>query len=74
MKLLNQRKLEGLKEKWWNKNPLKAECDDSEQQSDGISIANIGKDTEQHLHEKTYYLKSQVLYAIHKNYSLKTLG
>ncbi|KAF8790580.1 Ionotropic receptor 25a like protein [Argiope bruennichi] len=42
LKLLNQRKLEGLKEKWWNKNPFKKECDDSEQQSDGISIANIG--------------------------------
>ncbi|XP_035221208.1 ionotropic receptor 25a-like [Stegodyphus dumicola] len=42
LKLLNQRKLEGLKEKWWNKNPAKVECDDSEQQSDGISIANIG--------------------------------
>ncbi|GIX98994.1 ionotropic receptor 25a [Caerostris darwini] len=42
LKLLNQRKLEGLKEKWWNKNPAKKECDDSEQQSDGISIANIG--------------------------------
>ncbi|XP_015907481.1 ionotropic receptor 25a [Parasteatoda tepidariorum] len=42
LKLLNQRKLEGLKEKWWNKNPAKLECDDSEQQSDGISIANIG--------------------------------
>ncbi|PRD31656.1 UNVERIFIED_CONTAM: Ir25a [Trichonephila clavipes] len=42
LKLLNQRKLEGLKEKWWNKNPAKKDCDDSEQQSDGISIANIG--------------------------------
>ncbi|XP_054709201.1 ionotropic receptor 25a-like [Uloborus diversus] len=42
LKLLNQRKLEGLKERWWNKNPAKVECDDSEQQSDGISIANIG--------------------------------
>ncbi|KAG8201467.1 hypothetical protein JTE90_024336 [Oedothorax gibbosus] len=42
LKLLNQRRLEGLKEKWWNKNPFKVECDDSEQQSDGISIANIG--------------------------------
>ncbi|GFU11746.1 ionotropic receptor 25a [Nephila pilipes] len=42
LKLLNQRKLEGLKEKWWNKNPAKKECDDSSQQSDGISIANIG--------------------------------
>lgn len=37
------RKLEGLKEKWWNRNPAKKKCDDSESQSDGISIANIGK-------------------------------
>lgn len=43
LKLLNQRKLEGLKERWWNKNPAKKNCDDSDQQSDGISIANIGK-------------------------------
>lgn len=42
LQLLNQRVLEGLKEKWWNKNPDKVVCDDSEKDSDGISIANIG--------------------------------
>ncbi|XP_064468502.1 ionotropic receptor 25a-like [Ornithodoros turicata] len=42
LKLLNQRRLEGLKETWWNKNPAKVTCDDSERQSDGISIRNIG--------------------------------
>lgn len=42
LKLLNQRRLEGLKETWWNKNPARVSCDDSERQSDGISIRNIG--------------------------------
>ncbi|XP_065286331.1 ionotropic receptor 25a-like [Dermacentor albipictus] len=42
LKLLNQRRLEGLKETWWNKNPARVTCDDSERQSDGISIRNIG--------------------------------
>ncbi|XP_023215760.1 ionotropic receptor 25a-like [Centruroides sculpturatus] len=41
LQLLNQRVLEGLKETWWNKNPDKVVCDDSEKDSDGISIANI---------------------------------
>ncbi|XP_076372060.1 ionotropic receptor 25a isoform X2 [Tachypleus tridentatus] len=42
LKLLNQRKLEGLKEKWWNKNTERVTCEDSDRQSDGISIENIG--------------------------------
>ena len=42
LKLLNQRKLESLKEKWWNKNPDRKTCDDNKKQSDGISINNIG--------------------------------
>uniref|UniRef100_A0A914WBL6 Uncharacterized protein n=1 Tax=Plectus sambesii TaxID=2011161 RepID=A0A914WBL6_9BILA len=42
LKLLNQRKLESLKEKWWHKNPNKKECPDPEDESDGISIQNIG--------------------------------
>ncbi|UYV75242.1 hypothetical protein LAZ67_12003078 [Cordylochernes scorpioides] len=50
LKLLNQRRLEGLKEKWWNKNPAKMDCDDSERQSDGISIANIGMFISSFLH------------------------
>ena len=44
LKLLNQRKLEQLKERWWNKNPEKKDCQDSKKQSDGISINNIGWD------------------------------
>ncbi|CAJ0595095.1 unnamed protein product [Cylicocyclus nassatus] len=42
LKLLNQRKLETLKEKWWNNNPNKAICADTSDESDGISIQNIG--------------------------------
>ncbi|CAG0883411.1 unnamed protein product [Cyprideis torosa] len=42
LKLLNQRRLESLKEKWWNQNPNKKVCDDTDDQSDGISIYNIG--------------------------------
>lgn len=42
LKLLNLRKLEILKETWWNKNPEKKPCQDSRKQSDGISINNIG--------------------------------
>src|SRR5699024_10757017 len=45
LKLLNQRRLENLKEKWWNRNPEKKDCQDSKKQSDGISINNIGKET-----------------------------
>ena len=43
LKLLNQRRLESLKEKWWNKNPEKKDCQDTKKQSDGISINNIGR-------------------------------
>ncbi|KAH7642522.1 glutamate receptor [Dermatophagoides farinae] len=43
LKLLNQRRLENLKESWWNNNDaVKKECQDSRRQSDGISIKNIG--------------------------------
>ncbi|XP_076060298.1 ionotropic receptor 25a [Oratosquilla oratoria] len=42
LKLLNQRKLETLKERWWNQNPEKKVCDKEDDQSDGISIENIG--------------------------------
>uniref|UniRef100_A0A2P2I0J5 Ionotropic receptor 25a-like n=1 Tax=Hirondellea gigas TaxID=1518452 RepID=A0A2P2I0J5_9CRUS len=42
LKLLNQRKLETLKERWWNQNPDKKVCDAENDQSDGISIENIG--------------------------------
>lgn len=42
LKLLNQRYLEQLKETWWNENPRKEECPRDDNQSDGISIHNIG--------------------------------
>lgn len=40
--MLNKRQLEKLKEKWWNKNKNKMDCEKPEDQSDGISIQNIG--------------------------------
>ncbi|VDM74436.1 unnamed protein product [Strongylus vulgaris] len=40
--LLNQRRLETLKEKWWNNNPKKVVCPDTNSENDGISIQNIG--------------------------------
>ncbi|EYC37332.1 hypothetical protein Y032_0802g2423 [Ancylostoma ceylanicum] len=40
--LLNQRRLETLKEKWWNNNPKKVICPDANSENDGISIQNIG--------------------------------
>jgi ionotropic glutamate receptor len=40
---LNKRKLEKLKEKWWNQNPEKKKnCEKQDDQTDGISIQNIG--------------------------------
>jgi ionotropic glutamate receptor len=42
LRLLNQRRLETLKERWWTDNPEKQECGDTNDQSDGISIQNIG--------------------------------
>lgn len=42
LQLLNRRDLERLKEKWWNNNPEKKNCEQVEDQSDGISIQNIG--------------------------------
>ncbi|XP_031786896.1 ionotropic receptor 25a isoform X2 [Nasonia vitripennis] len=40
--MLNRRKLEKLKDTWWNKNPKRKRCNKAEDQSDGISIQNIG--------------------------------
>ncbi|ETN71134.1 Ligand-gated ion channel [Necator americanus] len=40
--LLNRRRLETLKEKWWNSNPNKVVCADINNENDGISIQNIG--------------------------------
>lgn len=42
LRLLNQRRLETLKERWWTDNPEKQDCGDQNNQSDGISIQNIG--------------------------------
>lgn len=39
--LLNKRELEKLKEKWWRP-PPDLKCDQPEDQSEGISIQNIG--------------------------------
>ncbi|XP_046835531.1 ionotropic receptor 25a isoform X1 [Vespa crabro] len=40
--LLNKRKLEKLKDKWWKRNPERKDCGKEDEQSDGISIHNIG--------------------------------
>jgi len=42
LKLLNQRKLETLKERWWNQNPQKKVCEEDGNDGGGISIHNIG--------------------------------
>ncbi|KAG8261589.1 Ionotropic receptor 25a [Homalodisca vitripennis] len=42
LQLLNKRKLEKLKEIWWNQNPEKKICEKPDDQADGISIHNIG--------------------------------
>ncbi|RZF33895.1 hypothetical protein LSTR_LSTR009919 [Laodelphax striatellus] len=42
LQLLNKRRLEKLKENWWNQNPEKKVCEKQDDQSDGISIHNIG--------------------------------
>ncbi|KAK7489559.1 hypothetical protein BaRGS_00019193 [Batillaria attramentaria] len=40
LQLINQRKLEEMKTKWWDRDRL--DCPDPENESDGISIRNIG--------------------------------
>nr|QQP19806.1 ionotropic receptor 25a [Tropidothorax elegans] len=42
LQLLNKRKLEKMKENWWNENSEKQVCEKQDDQSDGISIHNIG--------------------------------
>lgn len=42
LQLLNKRHLEKLKEDWWNSDAYKSKCEKTEDQSDGISIQNIG--------------------------------
>nr|QBB73016.1 ionotropic receptor [Protaetia brevitarsis] len=42
LQLLNRRQLERLKEKWWSNNPKAMVCEKQDDQSDGISIQNIG--------------------------------
>lgn len=40
--LLNKRELEKLKERWWKNDEIQNQCQKPEDQSDGISIQNIG--------------------------------
>ncbi|KAK9884540.1 hypothetical protein WA026_007381 [Henosepilachna vigintioctopunctata] len=40
--LMNRRKLESLRKKWWENNPERMECPDPENPSEGISMRNIG--------------------------------
>lgn len=40
--LLNKRQLEKLKEDWWKNDDYQKNCEKPEDQSDGISIQNIG--------------------------------
>uniref|UniRef100_A0A1I8NTP0 Ionotropic glutamate receptor C-terminal domain-containing protein n=2 Tax=Stomoxys calcitrans TaxID=35570 RepID=A0A1I8NTP0_STOCA len=40
--LLNKRQLEKIKDKWWKHDDIEDKCHKSENQSDGISIENIG--------------------------------
>ncbi|RWS12193.1 glutamate receptor ionotropic: kainate 2-like protein [Dinothrombium tinctorium] len=42
LQLLNERKLERMKEDWWNGNPEKKECENYRHHIEGISIRNIG--------------------------------
>ncbi|OWF55104.1 ionotropic receptor 25a-like [Mizuhopecten yessoensis] len=42
LQLLNERFLEKLKARWWTENPEKIECPNIEDESEGISIKNIG--------------------------------
>ncbi|XP_071447959.1 ionotropic receptor 25a [Hetaerina americana] len=42
LQLLNKRKLEKLKELWWNQNPERKVCEKQDEQSEGISVQNIG--------------------------------
>lgn len=42
LQLLNRRQLEQLKARWWTKNPKKRNCAKEDDQSDGISLSNIG--------------------------------
>ena len=41
LKLLNQRMLENLKEKWWAQNPNKATCEDDDSDTSGGIIVLI---------------------------------
>ncbi|KFD58309.1 hypothetical protein M513_00535, partial [Trichuris suis] len=42
LKLLNERKLEILKEKWWQNHPKKKNCPADDKESEGISVMNLG--------------------------------
>ena len=61
MKLLNQRKLETFKERWWNQNPEKKVCEDEDEDTGGgISIYNIGEFNVYLLNIKKGFPKSQL--------------
>lgn len=55
LRLLNQRRLETLKERWWTDNPDKKDCGDQNNQSDGISIQNIGSIISSFLYSKVFF-------------------
>ncbi|GMR59002.1 hypothetical protein PMAYCL1PPCAC_29197 [Pristionchus mayeri] len=40
--LMNNRKLETLRDRWWNENPNKVKCRSSDDNGEGITIDNIG--------------------------------
>ena len=42
LKFSRERKLEELKDKWWNNNPEKKICEKEKNHTDGISFENIG--------------------------------
>ena len=57
LKLLNDRKLEGLKEKWWHQNPKRKDCPSKEDDSTGISIekrltGSVGRFQFRYLHAR----------------------
>ena len=42
MRLLTERKLEGMKERWWNKNENRKVCENEEGDIGAISIEDVG--------------------------------
>lgn len=69
--LLNKRKLEKLKEKWWNLNPVRQQCEKQDNQSDGISIHNIGK---KNIHKTERKITNNLYLNIHYSFVYKSGG